>query len=289
MIYKLLAINIDGTLLQSNGRFSKATKEAVEYVHDKGVTVVLVTSRNYQSCKKLTKELRIKPMIVAGHGAFVGTTIEKPLFVRKISEQTTMDVVKFLENINCRFTLNFEESQISNRVNLPENFIGKAVMYVSEQTTFSHHYIDQVTEYLNNNPSEPMGIEVIFDNRTQQLDAKKVLNSMFTDISVISKEKHRLSIAPHKVSKWKGILYLADHLNISKHEIVAIGDSKDDQDMISGSGIGVAMGSGHPDLKLVANWITRGNDDDGVAYMIKELFRKQYQLQFLEKMNLLKK
>ena len=53
MVYRLLAVNIDGTLLQSNGRLSKATKEAIGYVHQKGVRVALVTSRNYHSAKKV--------------------------------------------------------------------------------------------------------------------------------------------------------------------------------------------------------------------------------------------
>ena len=60
-------------------------------------------------------------------------------------------------------------------------------------------------------------------------------------------------------------------------------------DLINGSGVGVAMGNGDAELKAAADWITRSNDEDGVPYMVKELFRKQYQFQFLEKMNLMKK
>ncbi len=55
MVYRLLAVNIDGTLLQSNGRLNKSTKEAIDYVHQKGVHVALVTSRNYHSAKKWPK------------------------------------------------------------------------------------------------------------------------------------------------------------------------------------------------------------------------------------------
>lgn len=288
MIYKLLAVNIDGTLLQSNGRFSKAAREALEYVHGKGVIVVLVTSRNYQSCKKVAKALKINPMIVAAQGAFVGTTIDKPLFVKKIDDNTTLDIVKLLETTNCQFKLNFEDSQLGNRVNLPENFIGKAVMYVSEQTTFSQHYVDNVGDHLQTHASDPLSIECAFQSRKDQQDVLKMLHNMFEDITIIPKGNNRLIIASEHVGKWKGLLYLLEYLNISKREIVAIGDGRDDRDMISGAGVGVAMGSGDHELQREANWVTRGNDDNGVAYMVKELFRKQYQLQFLEKMNLLK-
>lgn len=288
MIYKLLAVNIDGTLLQSNGRYSKAAKEAIEYVYSKGVTVVLVTSRNYHNCRKVAKSLKINPMIVAAQGAFVGTSITNPLFVKKISEDTTLDIVKVLEGISCQFKLNYEETQVGNRVNLPENFLGKAVMYVSEQTLFSQQYVDRVSDYLQEHHSNPLSIEVIFQNKKEQQDVVRIFQNMFSDITLLEKTPSLLLIAPECVTKWNGLRYLADYLDISRSEIVAIGDSIDDLELIEGAGVGVAMGNGIAELKKAADWITRTNDDDGLAYMVKELFRKQYQLKFLEKMNLLK-
>ena len=87
MVYRLLAVNVDGTLLQSNGRLNKMTKEAIEYVHQKGVHVALVTNRSFYSAKKVAKSIKINPMIIAHQGAFVAETIEKPLLVKRISEE----------------------------------------------------------------------------------------------------------------------------------------------------------------------------------------------------------
>lgn len=288
MIYKLLAINIDGTLLQSNGRFSKAAKEAIEYVHAKDVAIALVTSRNYQLCKKVAKALKINPMIIAAQGAYVGTTLDKPLLVKKISESTTIDIIKVLEGMECQIKLNYEEAEVRNRVNLPENILSKAVMYVSEQKIFAQNYVDKISEYLKTNDSQPLSIEVSFLSSKEQQELITIAKNMFDDITIVTKENNRVIVIPENVGKWKGIQYLAEHLKIATREIVAIGDSKDDQAMIAGAGVGVAMGNAPKELKRIADWITRGNDDDGVAYMVKELFRKQYQLQFLEKLNLLK-
>ncbi|WP_042349684.1 Cof-type HAD-IIB family hydrolase [Bacillus massiliigorillae] len=288
MIYKLLAINIDGTLLQSNGRFSKAAKEAIEYVQAKDVVIVLVTSRNYQLGKKVAKALKINPMIVAAQGAYVATAVDKPLYIRKISKKTTVDFVRILEEMECQIKLNYEESEVRNRVNLPENLLSKAVMYVSEQKMFAQNYVDSISEYVKTHDSQPLSIEVNFQSNKAQQELISVARNMFDDITVVSKENHRIIIVPENVSKWKGIQTLANHLKIATREIVAIGDSKDDETMIAGAGVGVAMGNAPQEIKRVADWITRGNDDDGVAYMVKELFRKQYQLQFLEKLNLLK-
>ena len=289
MVYKMLAVNIDGTLLQNNGKVSKATRESLRYVQEKGVAVVLVTSRNFQSCKKLVKALKIRSMVVAAQGAYIGAYNDKPLFIKKMDEDTTMLTAKFLENIGCHFKLNLLSSQLANRVDLPENLLGKMAVYVSEQTTFSQHYVDSVSGHLEANPSTPMSIEAFFKNKKEQQDAMRVLNGMFTEIQVIEKEDNKLLITSAQVSKWRGVRYLADLFGIADQEIVSIGNGKDDIELIKGSGVGVAMGNGDVALKEAADWITRSNDEDGISYTVKELFRKQYQLQFLEKMNLLKK
>jgi len=288
MVYKLLAVNIDGALLQSNGRISKATKEAIEYVQSKGVAVVLVTSRNYQFSKKVAKSLKGQIMIVTANGAYVGTSINKPLFVKKIAEKTTLDIVKLLEGIGCRFKVHFEDFEVSSRINIPENMLGKAIMYVNETKAYTQHYVDSVSEYLLENPNTPLSIEVIFNSQTEQKDIKNAINNMFGNITITEMDDCVSIIGAEQISKWKGILYLAEHLNVLKKEIVTIGVSKNDLEMIVGAGIGIAMGNSDKELKRRAMWIARSNDDDGVAFTVKELFRKQYQLQFLEKMNLLK-
>lgn len=283
MVYKLLAINIDGTLLQSNGRISKNVKEAIDYAHSKRVAIALVTSRNYQSSKKIAKALKINPMIVAAQGAYVGMEIGHPLLVRKLSSETTADLIKVIEGLECQIQLNYENAEVRNRVRIPENLISKAVMYVSEQTMYAQTYVDNISDYIKESGAQPLSIEVSLESQKERQELIAIIHNMFDDINVIEKG-NRLIIIPENVSKWKGIRYLADYLKISAREIVAIGDSDDDYSMIDGAGIGVAMGNSSERVKKAADWNTRSNDDDGVAYLIKELFRKQHQLQSSGKM-----
>ena len=72
---------------------------------------------------------------------------------------------------------------------------------------------------------------------------------------------------------------LADRLQIDKKEIVAVGDSIADIDMLKIAGLGVAMGNAPQEVKEYADWITRSNDQNGVEYMAKEVFRKQLRVQ----------
>ncbi|MDQ0217627.1 HAD family hydrolase [Peribacillus cavernae] len=288
MVYRLLAVNIDGTLLQSNGRLNKSTKEAIEYVHHKGVHVTLVTSRNFHSAKKAAKALKINPMLVALQGAFVGSTVEKPLFVRRISEKLTLEIVQLLEKANCQIQLVTEKYMLGNRVNVPENLLGKAVMYMNEQNVYSQNYVDLLSEELAKQPIAPPKIDVIFNNHSDREDIFKLITGMYPEVQTILQPGNNLSIVSRGVSKWNGVLHLADHLKMKRSEIVAIGDGLDDIEMIKECGLGVAMGNAPFEVKKAAKWITRTNDDHGVAYMLKEFFRKQHPIEFLEKMNILK-
>ncbi|MCL6572711.1 MAG: HAD hydrolase family protein, partial [Bacillus sp. (in: Bacteria)] len=79
MIYRLLALNIDGTLLQTNGRIHKSTKEAIDYVEQKGIYVTLVTSRSFPSARKVAKVLKIKSPLITHQGAYIASPEEEPI------------------------------------------------------------------------------------------------------------------------------------------------------------------------------------------------------------------
>lgn len=288
MVYRLLAVNIDGTLLQSNGRLNKSTKEAIDYVHQKGVHVALVTSRNYHSAKKVAKALKINPMIVAQQGAFVGASIEKPIMVKRISEELTVELVQMLEKTTCQILLIHEKYSLGNRVNLPENLLGKSVMYLNDQNIYAQNYVDDISEELIDQPMAPTKMDVIFSEKIDRNDMLKLIKKIFPEVDVILHPGHKMTIVPKGVSKWSGVLYLADHLEVRRTEIVSIGDGLDDMEMIAGSGLGVAMGNADEEVRKVAKWVTRSNDQDGVAYMLREFFRKQHPIEFLQKMNMLK-
>jgi hydroxymethylpyrimidine pyrophosphatase-like HAD family hydrolase len=112
---------------------------------------------------------------------------------------------------------------------------------------------------------------------------------MFTEIETIQLDALRLDIVPAGVSKLKGLAFLGSHLGIQLKEMVVIGDGLDDIPAIEAAGLGVAMWNAEFKVKLAANWVTRSKNEHGVAYMVKEHFRKQQPIEFLRKMNIIKK
>ncbi|WP_370224976.1 Cof-type HAD-IIB family hydrolase [Cytobacillus sp.] len=288
MIYRMLALNIDGTLLQSNGRLHKSTKEAIEYVQQKGIYVTLVTSRSFPSAKKAAKALKINSLLVTHRGAYIAASQEKPIYVKRIQEDETYEIVRLLEGFTCQIRLVHEKYSLANKTKLNTNMLAKTVFTTGDPIFYSQQFVDSLSDTILDEPVTPPKIEVYFEDKGDLEDAKAAIRGMFENVEVIKLGDLRMDIVPAGVSKLNGLLYLCEHLGISRNQMVVIGDSADDLEMIEAAGLGVAMGNAPAEVKKAADWLTRSNNQNGVSYMVKEHFRKQHPIDFLKKMNLLK-
>lgn len=289
MIYRLLAINIDGTILQTNGKIHKSTKDAIDYVQQKGIYVTLLTSRSFPSAKKVAKALKIKTKLITHQGAYIAGSEEKPIYEQRISENIVYDTVSFLEGLPCQIRLVHEQFSLANRFKLNNQLLARTVFTSGDPVFYSQQFVSSLSEFLHDQPVATPKIEVYFEEESDLQDAKKALDKMYTEIKTIELDPLRLDIVPTGVSKLTGLSYLGNCLGIQLKEMVVIGDGIDDIPAIEAAGLGVAMWNSSFEVKKAADWITRSQNEQGVAYMVKEHFRKQPPIEFLRKMNIIKK
>ncbi|MFY4774219.1 Cof-type HAD-IIB family hydrolase [Metabacillus sp. RGM 3146] len=285
MVYRMLALNVDGTLLRSNGRLHQATKEAIDYCLKKGIYVTLVTNRHFQSARKLGRALKLNAIYVTHGGAFVSSTIDKPLYENRLSEDTTFNLVQVLENYDCHIRIIHERYSLGNRKKITENLSGSASMHTSEPLFYPVQYVESLGDALMDEPVTAPKMDVIFSDREEQQAAEHTIRNAFEGVTVLQSSPVKLELVSKGVSKEQGLFVLSNHLGIKAEEIVAIGDAHDDINMILEAGLGVAMGNAPFEVKKAADWVTRSNDESGIAYVIKEHFRKQHRLGFLDKIN----
>ncbi|MBM4764110.1 Cof-type HAD-IIB family hydrolase [Bacillus sp. B15-48] len=289
MIYRLLAINVDGTLLQSNGRIHKSTKEAIAYVQQKGIYVTLVTSRSFVSAKKIAKALKINSLLVTNQGAYVASEHGKAVVAKRISEEITYEVIRFLEGFPCQIRIVHDEFSLANKYKLNHNLLAKTVFTTGDPMFYSQQFVDSISDTLRDDPITAPKIEVYFEYEDDLEDAQETISTIFNEVNMTKLNDFRLDIMPENVSKLNGMISLGEELGIKLGEMVVIGDGIDDIEMIEACGLGVAMGNASPEVKKASDWITRSNNQRGVAYMVKEHFRKQQPIEFLRKMNIIKK
>lgn len=282
MIYRLLALNIDGTLLQKNGKIPKGTREAIDFVKRKGVYVTLFTSRNFQSAHKIAKSLKLDSILVTHSGSFISASLDKPFIQKRLSEEKTFNMVQVLEHFECNIRISHERFSIGNRERNTSNLIARTVLSSTDPLFYPVQFVDSLGDTLRDQPVAAPKIDVVFTSRGEKERALKTLRKAFEDAEYIECDGGKVEILPPHVSKLRGLQLLGEHLGIELNEMVAIGDSLEDLDVIESVGLGVAMGDAPVELKKAADWITRSNSENGVEYMIKEHFRKQFPLPFLK-------
>ncbi|KKK36004.1 haloacid dehalogenase [Mesobacillus campisalis] len=290
MIYRLLALNVDGTVIQDNGRIHKSTKEAIAYVQQKGVYVTLLTSRSFPSARKVAKALKINnAMLVTHQGAYIAQQLGKPVMAKLIPEDVTYEIIRFLEGFPCQIRIVHDEYSLANKYKLNHNLLAKTVFTTGDPMFYSQQFVDSISDTLKDDPATAPKIEVYFEYEDDLTDAREALVSMFSEINMTQLNDLRLDILPQGVSKLNGMISLGEQLGIALKEMVVIGDGQDDIEILKACGLGVAMGNASPEVKRASDWVTRSNNQNGVAYMVKEHFRKQHPISFLRKMNILKK
>nr|WP_247739077.1 Cof-type HAD-IIB family hydrolase [Bacillus sp. 165] len=278
----MLAINIDGSLLRSNGKLQKGTKEAIDFVREKGVYVTLYSSRNFQAAQKIAKVLKLESILVTHSGAFISSSLDTPLVQRRLSEEKTFNLVQVLEHFECNIRISHERFSLGNRRKLGSNLIAKTVLSSADPVFYPIQFVESLGDTLRDQPVAAPKIDVFFSNKQEKENALRTIREAFSDVNVVACNGERIEILPQGVSKLRGLQVLGDHLGIDLQEMVAIGDSIDDIEVIESVGLGVAMWNAPVEVKLAADWVTRSNNQSGVTYMIKEHFRKQFPLDFLK-------
>lgn len=285
--YRLLALNIDGTLLRSNGRLQPSTKEAIEFVKEKEVYVTLVTNRHFQSAKKLAKALKLDSLLVTHGGAFISDNLDEPFYEKRLSEELTFNLVQVLENFKCNIRLTHERFSIGNRKKIASNLLSKSILNTSDSMFYPVQFVDSLGDSLRDEPVSATKIDVHFKHVEEKEEAEQLIREAFDEIDIRSHSSTKsLEIVRKGISKENGLRALANHLGIPLYETVAIGDAEDDIGMISSAGLGVAMWNAPFEVKRAADWVTRSNNHQGVDYMVKEHFRKQQSQEFLRKIKI---
>ena len=286
MVYKLLMINTDGALLSSKGKLHTLTRESIEYVAKKGVEVALLSSNSYDYTQRTGKALKCNPHIISHQGGFILENLHKPIFVKRIPENTTLDIVRFLEKSSSHIRLIHEDMTIGNRMDLPTPLFARIKWTPGETNIYAQQFVDSLDDYLRVQPLSPLQIDIYIDKKQDRLDAKEGLQAMFENVTIQDDQSNKLIILPKQATKEKAFNYLLKSRGISANEVVLIGCEQDEAELVRSVGLGVAVANADEKVQRSAKWITRSNDELGVAYLIKEVFRRQHPIGFLRKMNI---
>lgn len=287
-MYKLVAIDLDGTLLNSYGQISNKNKECIEKLMNEGKEVVIASGRPISSAKSFANEIKADKYIICGNGSLLyDIQSGKIMYNKFIEKQKALQIINICEENSIYYNVYTENITITKSLNYNTLVYNYENQNKTDEQKTNIKIVKNIYEYINEMPDLNIlkiticdDNEVIFSriikrlreiNNIDVLDvehmSKKTIKSGTEDVLI---EYYYTEITSKNVNKWNAIKFLADYLNIRTDEIVAIGDNINDKEMIQEAGLGVIMGNSAPYLKEFADRVVSDNNNDGVAEAIEK-------------------
>lgn len=271
MSYKLLCSDIDGTLLNKDRELSKRTINIIHKIKNT-TPVVLISSRMPKAMRHLQYELEIpKHPLIAYNGGLILTYDEgtpNALLSIEISMEITAAILKFIQKSTIHMSLYHGDEwfvpQMDYWANREMNNT-KVKPAVAE--------LETVCENWNSKNIGPHKIMCMGEKGEIQLLENYLNIHHATDLNIYRSKDTYLEIASKQISKLSALSILLDKkFNINLEDVIAFGDNYNDIELLKGVGLGVAVGNAREEVKAIADKITLGNKEDGVAITLEEIW-----------------
>ncbi|MGL5152424.1 MAG: Cof-type HAD-IIB family hydrolase [Cetobacterium sp.] len=260
---KAVALDLDGTLLNSQKEISQENRDVLKQLSSNGVEILIVTGRPYPMTKKIAQSLDFPVSVICYNGARVmNLKTDEIIFERVLEEKEVLKIIEF-----------------SREKKKDLNLFQDDIWYVEDLESYGTKY------YKNNSKLEPilksfdsftnfkMIKSIIIDENHILEEIEKELRDRLGDAVYFtySQDKY-LEILNKEVNKGATLKNVLRKKGIEMSECIAFGDAHNDLEMLQSVGIGVAMGNAHEVLKNKVKNITDTNDEDGVAKFLKKIF-----------------
>ncbi|MBC8591464.1 Cof-type HAD-IIB family hydrolase [Wansuia hejianensis] len=267
MSFKLIAIDMDGTLLNSQNEVSQRTRRAIEAASEKGVYVVLATGRILKSATNYSDDLNLYKPIIASNGALI-VDENKNILYEKTMDKSIVEKIIELGTKNQIYYHLYSEDSFYSRVYVEEiaQFYNTKSMAKSE---INFKLFKEPREIIEDKDLKIFKFIFIDEDSDKLNRFRNELNTL-GNLNICSSWSNNIEVMDREVSKGNSLRYLSKILNIPREQIIAIGDNENDLSMIDYAGLGVAMGNGEEIVKSAADMITSTNDEDGVAKVIEK-------------------
>jgi Cof subfamily protein (haloacid dehalogenase superfamily) len=276
MAYKMVCIDMDGTLLGKGRKISKESKEVIKEIHEKGVEIVVTTGRIYNNAAYYSHILGVESPVIAANGAIVREKhTNKVIYENPINTEECIKLVEMLYKM--KFIFHFYTLDGIYCGNEFTKFATK--LYMTKQVGYDNLKIkysvikdlEKWKEFFRRTNGQITKCIAFSIKPNKIIKLKKELDKL-NGIVYFGAGSRSVEINNKGVSKGKAVKALADYYGFKRDEVVCIGDNENDISMIEYAGFGVAMGNAIEPVKELADYITDTNKENGVAKAIKKIF-----------------
>lgn len=263
-MYKLIALDMDGTLLDEEKNITQANFDAIQNAKAQGKNVIIATGRPLAGVRRYLEHLNLvsdEDYVVAFNGALVQNTKSGDI----ISKVTlSMDDYRYLYEVSKRLGVHIHA--------LTESYVTTPINNKYTDVEAEINQIPIVEKQLFELSEDLTIVKVMFIDEPEILDniILQIPEEVYERYTVLRSCPFFLEFLDKKVNKGFGVNAVANKLGISSEDVICVGDAGNDIDMIKYAGLGVAMGNAFDEVKEIANYITLSNEESGVAHVINK-------------------
>lgn len=287
-MYKLVAVDLDGTMLNKYGIVTENTKKVIKNTIKKGTDVIIASGRPIDSIKTIAKEIESENYFIAGNGALIYDIKKDEIIYEKfLNKQKVLEIAEICEKNNISYNIYTEETIIAQQLKYNVLYYYKENLNKDEKRKTNITLVENIREYIKNSENKKFLKVTICDENKSIFNSiikrlNKVSNINILDVCHITRkvikqgteeiniEYYYTELSLKDVNKWNAIQYLINKLNIKTDEVIAFGDNINDKEMIENAGVGIAMGQSTHIITELADYVTDNNDNEGVRKAIEK-------------------
>lgn len=263
--YKLLVLDLDGTLTNSEKKISSKTKETLLKAQEAGTIIVLASGRPTYGIVPLADELQLDKFggyILSYNGGEIINWKSKEMLHAVLLDREVLPYLYDCAKKNDFAIITYQDEFIITEN--PED------IYVGKESFLNKMEVKKVDDFLSS-VNFPIAKCLITGDPERLLKLEKEMNDHLQgSMGVFRSEPFFLELVPNGIDKARSLAVLLDKIGMTKEQMMACGDGFNDLSMIQFAGLGVAMANAQDAVKQDANYITLSNEEDGVAYAVKK-------------------
>lgn len=274
---KLVALDMDGTTLNNDGYISDVNREMINLAMAKGIHIAIASGRAYSSLPGDVLSIPGIEYAIASNGANIYRTTDNECIMRHLLSSTSVESIlslvnshktegllltyeAFIDGTPYTDSAYYDDPRKFGATKWAVNYIHNTRTPVGDIIPFIREHIDKLD-----------CIDIVASDSNWTKGFIQILKDTIADIYVTSSVHNLIEISNTNSGKGKALKHLANYLNIDIQDTCGIGDQDNDLELITTAGYGVAMGNATDTVKAAADFVTKSNNEDGVAFALKKI------------------
>lgn len=277
---RLVAIDIDGTLLDPHFQISRRNLEALRAAHESGIEIMLATGRRHDYAIPVVRDLGIPVWLISSNGALVRSSSGETFYADRLPAQTARKLILHMDEFRGNAVLTFDRQGPGALVLEPEHTLHRSIARWIEKNAEHIRYLSPLEAALIEDPIQAMycgGVEHMKAARQRLAQADFIGQITVLRTQYDYRDLSILDILNRECTKGHALRRWAEHRGLPPQQIMAIGDNYNDLEMLEFAGLPVLMGNASEELKQSGWRVTASNAESGVAAALEEVLQAGFQ------------